>query len=373
MKQTTYGDGTLYLRKDGRWEYKVRVGTKPDGGALYKSFYSRDKSGRKAKAAYRTWLEEKDKEKVEVHQTVRSWAATWLEDYKRGRGSAGNFRNYKLYVEKHILPHIGDLYMEDVRQVHIERLYSAEKELSNSGLNYIKLCLHGIFKSGRKNHLCLEDPSEDVQPPLHDKEPPVYFTREEVQIIKEYAAKDPDGYLALALLYTGCRISEICGLMWSDFQDGMLYIHRAVVRLDESGMKYSLADTTKSKKPREVVLNEEGCAFFNALPRRGMFIFTRTGKTFMGPDYYRRHYYAFLDRLNTPPEDASARDRMRYPLVRRLSPHKCRHCYASLLLESCKNLRTVQAQLGHSSVTMTQWYAHSDAAARKLDVEKLKY
>ena len=58
MKQATYGDGTLYQRKDGRWEYKVKVGTKANGGPEYKSFYSRDKSGRKAKAAYKAWLEE---------------------------------------------------------------------------------------------------------------------------------------------------------------------------------------------------------------------------------------------------------------------------------------------------------------------------
>ena len=94
MKQATYGDGTLYQRKDGRWEYKVKVGTKPNGDPEYKSFYSRDKSGRKAKAAYKAWLEEKDKEKVETHQTVKAWAETWLETYKQGRGtSGGNYKN----------------------------------------------------------------------------------------------------------------------------------------------------------------------------------------------------------------------------------------------------------------------------------------
>lgn len=40
MKQATYGDGSLYQRKDGQWEYRVRIGTKSSGDPDYKSFYS---------------------------------------------------------------------------------------------------------------------------------------------------------------------------------------------------------------------------------------------------------------------------------------------------------------------------------------------
>lgn len=372
MKQTTYGDGTLYHRKDGRWEYKVKIGDKANGDPDYKSFYSRDKTGRKAKEQYRQWLQEKEDEKIETVQTVERWATTWLNDYRKGKGSAGNYKNYELYVNKHILPHIGRLYMGDVRQVHIERLYSAEKGLSNSGLNYIKICLHGIFKSGRKNHLCLDDPTEDVTPPWHDKKMPEYYTKAEVAIIKRYAAADPDGYLALGLLYTGCRISELCALTWGDYNDGILCICKAATRSDEAGMKYSISDTTKSKKPRDVVLNPEGQAFFDDLPHGSLYIFS-SQKSFLSPEMYRRHYYRFLDRINTPPENATEAQRKKYPLVRKLSPHKCRHTYGTMLLNSCHNIRTVQDQLGHARISTTEIYTHTDLTSRKADVRKLKY
>jgi integrase len=372
MKQNTYGDGTLYHRKDDRWEYKVKIGDKANGDPDYKSFYSRDKTGRKAKEQYRQWLQEKEAEKIETVQTVERWAATWLNDYRKGKGSAGNYKNYELYVNKHILPHIGKLYMGDVRQVHIERLYSAEKGLSNSGLNYIKICLHGIFKSGRKNHLCLDDPTEDVTPPWHDKKMPEYYTKAEVAIIKRYAAADPDGYLALGLLYTGCRISELCALTWGDYNDGILCICKAATRSDETGMKYSISDTTKSKKPRDVVLNPEGQAFFDDLPHGSLYIFS-SQKSFLSPEMYRRHYYRFLDRINTPPENATEAQRKKYPLVRKLSPHKCRHTYGTMLLNSCHNIRTVQDQLGHARISTTEIYTHTDLTSRKADVRKLKY
>ena len=378
MKQATYGDGTLYQRKDGRWEYKVKVGTKANGGPEYKSFYSRDKSGRKAKAAYKAWLEEKDKEKVETHQTVKAWAETWLETYKQGRGtSGGNYKNYKLYVEKHIIPHIGDLYMEDVRQVHIEALYRAERGLSNSALNYIKICLHGIFSTGRKNHLCLEDPTEDTEPSWHPKKDPIYFTAWEAEQILTFAQKDPDGYLAKALLYTGLRIGEACALMWTDFDGESLTVNRNIARTQETGMKYDVKDCPKGKRPREVVLDPEGASFFDGLPRKAMWILPEKNGNFMSPDLYRRRYYRLIDRLNAHLAEewgkAPHADNEEPPSVRKLSPHKARHSYATALLKACSNLRTVQVQLGHSSVTTTEIYAHSSAALRKPDVEKLKY
>lgn len=39
MGKRANGEGTMRLRPDGRWEYKVMVGYKPDGSAHLKSFY----------------------------------------------------------------------------------------------------------------------------------------------------------------------------------------------------------------------------------------------------------------------------------------------------------------------------------------------
>ena len=59
--------------------------------------------------------------------------------------------------------------------------------------------------------------------------------------------------------------------------------------------------------------------------------------------------------------------------VRKLSPHKLRHTYATYLVRGGAELRAVQSILGHQSVGVTEIYAHVNVEDQRRAAGKLAY
>lgn len=373
-KQTTYGEGTLRQRPDGRWEYRVNVapaGMDPDR----RSFYG--KTGPAAKKAYRAFMDNRTAEEErraelrrrQREKTVREWGDFWLETYKKGKIAPKNYENYKLYLENHIYPSLGGLMLSDVLPYHIEALYAAKRKFSGSALNYLKICLHGIFHSAVKNNLCDRDPSEDIAPPKKPAPPPRVFSRDDVATLLKYCPSHRYGAYVEALLYTGLRISELCALTWNDvdLEAGTLTISKTLALTEklpgEKNRSYEIKNSTKTGKNRTVVLDQDGIALFRSIPRAGIYLFTSRKLAFATPHMYTYRY----DQVFKDMEAETGKS------VAYLSPHKCRHTYATYLLNGCGNLRAVQTQLGHAKSSTTEIYTHIDVDAMRESVSKLSY
>lgn len=352
------GTGSFYHRKDGTVQYRVYMGIGSDGKPWRPSFYGKDE--KEALQAYKDWLKNSSNTPIEKVKTVGEWADKWLELYKksgRDKVAYSTYRNYKMYVDNHIKPHIGNLKFEQVRPAHIEQLYSKlPKDMSYSARRHINIALNGIFKTAVENRYCKENPIKSMPMPTSDAETIKVFNPEQVAKIIKDANNHVDGIYVLLPLYSGMRASEITALMWSsiDLTNNQIIIKTAMTRAEGGGYEEG---KTKSRKSRVIPISPEFKSVLQAMPVNGLYVFSDDGSAPLTLAQFEYRYSRFFKETGND----------------YLSPHKCRHTYATYLLRGGADLRVIQTLLGHSKIGVTEIYTEVNVDDLRNNIAKLGY
>lgn len=194
-------------------------------------------------------------------------------------------------------------------------------------------------------------PAAHIHNPKQPRKLPIYLIQGELVKLLEAPARGDaagcrDHAILCALAFTGCRLSELVGLNLRD------------VNLEARQIRV----LGKGGKERIIPLNDivlgainEWLAVRLNVPSQAL----------------------FLSRLNDRLTGRSIENIVRkYALLagvfrERLSPHKLRHTFATLLHASEVDILEIQALLGHSSITSTQIYTHTSSTRLRSAVEKL--
>lgn len=153
-------------------------------------------------------------------------------------------------------------------------------------------------------------------------------------------------YCLMMFLYRGgLRIAESLNLGPAD----------VTIENDDTGMLY--IQLGKGKKDRYVPMDADmikaARVWLQVRPESEYFFCTitkgRTGKR-LSPNYVRDFMERLCNRTGVWIKDGQK--------MRRVTPHKFRHTYATELLDEGANLRQVQELLGHRRITSTEVYTH---------------
>ena len=172
--------------------------------------------------------------------------------------------------------------------------------------------------------------AEKIPYPKRPKHLPTVLSQEEIERLLNATRSLKHRALLMALYGAGLRVSEACRLTIGDIDSSRMVLH---VR------------QAKGKKDRDVMLSPvlletlrqywKGC-------RPGRWLFPG-----YGPDQPMRTKSVFL---------AVRSIAARAKITKTISPHTLRHSFATHLLESGTDLRTIQLLLGHSDVRTTIIY-----------------
>ena len=219
---------------------------------------------------------------------------------------------------------VADLFQNNVSARSIQRHISSAK---------------GFFNYLKKISLVTDSPFELINSPKSPNHLPNILSPEEVSQLLNFKPKNAQEKRDLAiieLIYSsGLRVSEAVNSNINDFEDNKNFLRvlgkGSKTRLVPVG-RYAQAAINDWIIERDKLLSKDDALFINL---RGNRITTRSVQE-------RIKNIALMQGL--PP----------------VNPHMLRHSFATHLLESSGDLRSIQELLGHSSLSTTQIYTRLD-------------
>ena len=175
-KKRANGEGSIRKRKDGRWEGRYTAGHNLETGKpIYRNVLG--KAQAEVKEKLKTAIQETqslDFSKTGQY-TVGRWMDVWYENYAKIKVRPSSHQTYKGYIENHIKPNIGDIPLEKLTTLDLQRLYKTllangrvdrleskgqPKGLSPKTVRNIHQILSSALKLAQEQRIILTNPAE---------------------------------------------------------------------------------------------------------------------------------------------------------------------------------------------------------------------
>lgn len=361
-RRNANGEGSIYKRKDGRWEGAVSLITMSGRSKRLRVYgKTRKEVNEKLSAA-----------KLQAHQGMllpdKTWQLGdyldhWLESIVRVNRRRATYVQCERVVRLYLQPALGKF---DLKQLSVPTVQGFLNESLNAGtpiptIQVIRKVLSSALTSAQREELVARNVARLVVVPTSSYEPKKIdpWTLDETRLFLG-AAKSDRLYAAFALLAAyGLRRGEVLGLRWRDidFSEDVVYVRYQLQRA-EHGLELAPLKTRASRRSLPLID-----------PVRAALLFHRSRVVSPSPDAL------VFSGIDGGPLEASVllRTFKRICLgngIRPIRIHDLRHGAATLLKSLGVPVREAQLLLGHARVTTTQEiYQHDDMHQRRSSLE----
>lgn len=160
--------------------------------------------------------------------TVGEYLSQWFDDHKNNIARTTAIR-YKVILEQHIIPALGNTQLQKLTAAQIQRFLSKHRksgrkdnkksctrELSASSVHYTYRVLRCALNRAAALQLIMYNPIVAVRPPTVHRTKPVLLPKEQVCDLLA-GLKNTYLYLpAYVAVHTGLRLGEVLGLCWEN-------------------------------------------------------------------------------------------------------------------------------------------------------------
>jgi integrase len=358
-KKRLNSEGTFYFMESKKlWQYRIVLGYDDSGKPIRKAFYG--KSPAEAKAKAEKTREQLDNQKVTISPDIRlgDWMKQYLEIYKKGAVQSNWYNQLVAFLDK-IPPEMQRKKTGDIAPAELQKLINQLSQKYAQGyVHRIRILIKSAFTEAQENGIITKNPARKLTVPAKPEKPRQAYTKDEVAAIVSHAENYKSERFAVGaviLLFTGIRRGELLGLKWTDIDGDTLHIRRGVF-MDGSTPTAEEYRAKTAHSIRDVPLPHIAKLMLDKIQPTGDYIISGTKGNILDPHNFNRGYYRFIDSV---------------PGIRRLSPHCCRHTYATITLTAGANLRNVQSLLGHTDPKTTARYTHPMQTELQSDVQNM--
>ena len=360
-KRRPSGDGMVRKREDGRWEGRIVIGHKENGDPIFRYL----SAGSQKALVERLNRERNIYQGVDLTEdsrmTLGEWLDRWLEERVAPSVRESTLESYRYHIRHHIKPRLGSKPIGKITADDVQKLY---REIQNCGRiqedpvwghalsGSTVRRLHGVFHMAMdaavRAHLIPKNPTEGVTLPKKETVPKQVLNDAQLERFMKEVQNDPIWHdFFYTELTTGLRQGEICGLMWSDFDEahGTLSVRRTLHI--QKGGRLVTGETKTGTGKRTITLppSTAGLLAQRKKSSYSQWIFPNPLRPEQpaNPNAAYNHLKTLLKRAGLPS--------IRF--------HDLRHTFATHALASGVDAKTLSGILGHTQASFTlDTYTH---------------